>query len=104
MWTRRSRAATELVKRADLLRALVEHVFENGLHDQSTNALAEALGTSTRMLIHYFDTLDDLRLEFMQKSGNRFRSEITSVSPESLQEPSSFISTLLDRQVEMDQS
>lgn len=41
-------------RRAQLLDAIVDYVFENGLSDLSLRPLAEAVGTSPRLLLYYF--------------------------------------------------
>ncbi|GAA2331964.1 hypothetical protein SVIO_002690 [Streptomyces violaceusniger] len=42
-------------KRAELLRAIVEHLQEHGVADLSLAPLAQRLGTSKRMLLYYFE-------------------------------------------------
>lgn len=41
-------------RRAQLLDAIVDYVFENGLSDLSLRPLADAVGTSPRVLLYYF--------------------------------------------------
>lgn len=41
-------------RRAELLDAIVEYVFEHGLSDLSLRPLAQAVGTSPRVLLYYF--------------------------------------------------
>ncbi|MFC3960955.1 TetR/AcrR family transcriptional regulator [Nocardia jiangsuensis] len=47
-------------KRETLLRDIRTYISDNGLADLSLRPLAAALGTSDRMLIHYFGTKDNL--------------------------------------------
>ncbi|MEV0354757.1 TetR family transcriptional regulator [Nocardia sp. NPDC050697] len=47
-------------KREALLRDIRAYISDNGLADLSLRPLAAALGTSDRMLIHYFGTKDNL--------------------------------------------
>jgi AcrR family transcriptional regulator len=50
-------------KRADLLAGVVEYIAEHGLGDLSLRPLAAELGTSSRMLIHYFNTKEELLVQ-----------------------------------------
>lgn len=50
-------------KRADLLAGVVEYIAEHGLGDLSLRPLAAELGTSSRMLIHYFTTKEELLVQ-----------------------------------------
>lgn len=56
----------ELARRDQLIEAAVEYVFANGVSDLSLRPLAEALGTSSRMLIYHFETKDKLLVEILQ--------------------------------------
>lgn len=51
------------VKRAELLDAVVRYIAEHGLADLSLRPLAAALGTSSRMLIYYFGTKEELLVQ-----------------------------------------
>ncbi len=51
--------------RALLLEKAVAHVLERGLSDLSLRALAEAIGTSARMLIHHFGSKEALLAEIL---------------------------------------
>lgn len=50
-------------KRADLLAGVVEYIAAHGLGDLSLRPLAAELGTSSRMLIHYFNTKEELLVQ-----------------------------------------
>ena len=50
-------------KRADLLAGVVEYIATHGLGDLSLRPLAVELGTSSRMLIHYFNTKEELLVQ-----------------------------------------
>ncbi|WP_351234662.1 TetR/AcrR family transcriptional regulator [Streptomyces sp. NPDC002133] len=52
--------AADLDKRADLLSRVREYVTRNGLVDLSLRPLAQALGTSDRMLLYYFGSKERL--------------------------------------------
>jgi AcrR family transcriptional regulator len=47
-------------RRQELLEAVVDYLLANGMHDVSLRSLAEAIGTSARMLVYHFDTKQDL--------------------------------------------
>ncbi|MFD6401006.1 TetR/AcrR family transcriptional regulator [Nocardia sp. NPDC060249] len=50
-------------KRADLLAGVVAYIASHGLAELSLRPLAAALGTSSRMLIHYFGTKEELLVQ-----------------------------------------
>jgi len=47
-------------RRADLLDRIADYVAENGLADLSLRPLAEAVGSSPRVLLYYFGSKEDL--------------------------------------------
>lgn len=47
-------------KRAELLAGVIDYIAAHGLTDLSLRPLAAALGTSSRMLIHYFGTKEHM--------------------------------------------
>jgi AcrR family transcriptional regulator len=49
--------------KADLLEQVTNYILENGLQDLSLRPLAEALGTSARMLIYHFGSKEQLVIE-----------------------------------------
>ncbi|MGK8520943.1 TetR/AcrR family transcriptional regulator [Nocardia asteroides] len=51
------------VKRAELLAAVVRYIADHGLADLSLRPLAAELGTSSRMLIYYFTTKEELLVQ-----------------------------------------
>ncbi|WP_280431372.1 TetR/AcrR family transcriptional regulator [Nocardia brasiliensis] len=51
------------VKRAELLAAVVRYIADHGLVDLSLRPLAAELGTSSRMLIYYFATKEELLVQ-----------------------------------------
>jgi AcrR family transcriptional regulator len=51
--------------RAQLLEKAVTYVLEHGLSDLSLRPLAEAIGTSARMLIHHFGSKETLLAEIL---------------------------------------
>lgn len=50
-------------KRAELLAGVVAYIASHGLAELSLRPLAAALGTSSRMLIYYFDTKEELLVQ-----------------------------------------
>ncbi|MEH3140917.1 MAG: TetR/AcrR family transcriptional regulator [Mycobacterium kyogaense] len=55
-------------RRAELLRAVVSHLEERGVADMSLAPMAEALGTSKRMLLYYFGDRGELLAQAMAAS------------------------------------
>jgi AcrR family transcriptional regulator len=55
-WDRRKKPE----RRAELLRGFVDYLIEHGLADLSLTPAARALGTSPRMLLHYFGSKEAL--------------------------------------------
>ena len=47
-------------KRVDLLERIVDYVMANGLSDLSLRPLADAVGTSPRVLLYYFTSKEEL--------------------------------------------
>src|SRR5262245_21914444 len=64
-------AKVESGRRAQLVDAAVDYVFERGASDLSLRPLADALGTSSRMLIYHFGTKDQLLVEILQAARAR---------------------------------
>jgi AcrR family transcriptional regulator len=50
-----------------LLNAVIEHFVADGLADQSLRSIAEAVGTSHRMLLYHFGSKDGLLLEVVRE-------------------------------------
>ncbi|WP_067838015.1 TetR/AcrR family transcriptional regulator [Nocardia lijiangensis] len=50
-------------KRAELLNGVVDYIAAHGLAELSLRPLAAELGTSSRMLIYYFDTKEELLVQ-----------------------------------------
>jgi AcrR family transcriptional regulator len=51
------------VKRAELLASVVQYIADHGLADLSLRPLAAELGTSSRMLIYYFETKEEMLVQ-----------------------------------------
>lgn len=77
-------AATVPGPRERLLAAVVEHVAKNGLADLSLRALADAVGTSHRMLIYHFGSKEGLLAEVVStvEAGQRATLSALAASDE----------------------
>jgi len=62
-----------------LLDRAVDHVAENGMGDLSLRAMAAALGTSHRMLIHHFGSKHGLWVEIVRAVEERQREVLVEV-------------------------
>jgi AcrR family transcriptional regulator len=74
------------VSRADarqqLLDRAIEHVAQAGFSDLSLRSLAAALGTSHRMLIHYFGSKERLWVEIVRAVEQRQRDTLAEILPD----------------------
>jgi AcrR family transcriptional regulator len=68
--------------RQRLLDAAIEHVAESGFSDLSLRALASALGTSHRMLIHHFGSKEGLWVEIVRAVEQRQRDLLGDLLPD----------------------
>lgn len=66
-------------RRDELLEAATDYVLEHGLVGLSLRPLADALGTSDRMLLYHFGTKDDLVTAIMQTSHLRSLAHIAAL-------------------------
>ncbi|HEY6425805.1 MAG TPA: TetR/AcrR family transcriptional regulator [Acidimicrobiales bacterium] len=73
-----------------LLYAVIEHFAADGLADQSLRRIAEAVGSSHRMLLYHFGSKDGLLLEVVRAVEARTRAQFTAagdaVAPERVDE------------------
>ncbi|MFW6598555.1 TetR/AcrR family transcriptional regulator [Propionibacteriaceae bacterium Y2011] len=65
--------------RDEILRATAEHVAAHGVTNQSLRQLAEAIGTSHRMLIYHFGSRDGLLTEVVARFEERQRIRFASL-------------------------
>ena len=72
--------------RERLLAGAIDYVAEHGLADVSLRTLAEALGTSHRMLIHHFGSKEQLWVEIVRTVEARQASQRPLVETEVVQE------------------
>jgi AcrR family transcriptional regulator len=61
----------DVARRRDLLDALVRECAENGVGGRSLRELAEAVGTSHRMLLHHFGSREELLLAVVDEVESR---------------------------------
>jgi AcrR family transcriptional regulator len=73
-----------------LLDSVIEHFAADGLADQSLRRIAEAVGSSHRMLLYHFGSKDGLLLEVVRAVEARTRAQFTAagdaVAPERVDE------------------
>jgi AcrR family transcriptional regulator len=62
--------------RQRLLEAVIEHFTTEGLADQSLRRIAEATGTSHRMLLYHFGSKDGLLLEVAREMETRTQTRL----------------------------
>src|SRR3954447_967280 len=58
-------------RRAELLDALITEFASGGIGDRSLREIAEAVGTSHRMLLHYFGSREEMLLSIAQAVEHR---------------------------------
>lgn len=66
-------------KRAELLAGVVEYIAQYGLGALSLRPLAAALGTSSRMLIHYFGTKEQMLILALEAQRPRIAAWLADV-------------------------
>ena len=65
-----------------LLDAVIEHFSADGLADQSLRRIAEAVGSSHRMLLYHFGSKDGLLLEVVRAVEARTQAEFAAIGAE----------------------
>ena len=65
-----------------LLDAVIEHFSVDGLADQSLRRIAEAVGSSHRMLLYHFGSKDGLLLEVVRAVEARTQAEFAAIGAE----------------------
>jgi AcrR family transcriptional regulator len=83
----RSAAVRGADAKRKLLDRAIEHVGEHGIADLSLRAMAAALGTSHRMLIHHFGSKDGLWVEIVRAVEARQREVLAAVLAGSASQP-----------------
>lgn len=73
---------TRTTPREKLLAAVVGAALADGIADKSLRAIAEAAGTSHRMLIHHFGSREELLVAVIQEVEARQRAALSDVTPD----------------------
>jgi AcrR family transcriptional regulator len=72
----------DLERRRQLLEALIEAFAGGGIGDRSLREIAEAVGTSHRMLLHHFGSRDELLLTIVDEVERRQMSTLSEAGTE----------------------
>jgi AcrR family transcriptional regulator len=80
----------DLERRQELLDAVVKECAARGIGDRSLRDVAAAVGTSHRMLLHYFGSRDELLLAIVEEVERRQRALL----PELPTEPAAAIAAM----------
>jgi AcrR family transcriptional regulator len=70
----------DAARRAELVAATLDDLAEHGLAEFTLRGLAARLGTSARMLVHYFGTREQLLAAVFAEHRRRMLETITSAS------------------------
>jgi len=74
--------APDLVRRQELLDAVVKECAERGIGDRSLRDIGVAVGTSHRMLLHHFGSRDELLLAIVDEVERRQRALLRELPAE----------------------
>ena len=66
-------------RRSELLDALIDAFADGGIGGRSLREVAEAVGTSHRMLLHYFGSRDELLLAIVEEVERRQTAQLESL-------------------------
>lgn len=69
----------EVKRRSELLDELLDNVAAEGIGNRSLRELATSIGTSHRMLLHYFGSRDELLLSIVEEVERRQSSSMTDI-------------------------
>jgi AcrR family transcriptional regulator len=72
----------DLQRRQELLDAVAKEYAARGIGDRSLRDVAAAVGTSHRMLLHYFGSRDELLLAIVEEVERRQRALLTDLPTE----------------------
>ena len=81
-----ARGDTPGAARQRLLSAVVEHFTTDGLADQSLRRIADAIGSSHRMLLYHFGSKDGLLLAVVREVESRTQDRLAALGQDSLGE------------------
>jgi AcrR family transcriptional regulator len=73
-------ARVDLSPKERLLDAVIDHFTTDGLADQSLRRIAEAVGSSHRMLLYHFGSKDGLLLEVVREVEARTQARLAQVA------------------------
>jgi AcrR family transcriptional regulator len=82
---------TVLPAKQRLLDAVVAHFTTEGLADQSLRRMAEAIGTSHRMLLYHFGSKDGLLLAVVREVEARTQDRLAALGEDTLDETDTLI-------------
>jgi AcrR family transcriptional regulator len=69
----------DTARRDDLLEELIEEFADGGIGARSLREVADAVGTSHRMLLHHFGSRDELRLAIVEEIERRQRAVLETL-------------------------
>ncbi|MEZ0350857.1 TetR/AcrR family transcriptional regulator [Mycobacterium sp. pR1184] len=69
----------DLARRRQLLDALIDEFADGGIGDRSLRDIADAVGTSHRMLLHHFGSREDLLLAVVEEVEQRQMSLLSEL-------------------------
>ncbi len=69
----------DLQRRRQLLDALIDEFADGGIGDRSLRDVAQALGTSHRMLLHHFGSREDLLLAVVSEVEHRQMGQLSEI-------------------------
>ena len=80
-----------------LLQAVIEHFASEGLADQSLRRIAEAVGTSHRMLLYHFGSKERLLVEVTRSVEQRQRNALADLGADDALSPADVARRMWDR-------
>ena len=84
-------AASARSPKQRLVDAVIEHFAQDGLADQSLRRIAEAIGTSHRMLLYHFGSKEGLLLEVARAVEARTQAQFAALAEEAGGETDAFV-------------
>jgi AcrR family transcriptional regulator len=84
-------AASDRSPKERLVDAAIEHFARDGLADQSLRRIAEAIGTSHRMLLYHFGSKEGLLLEVVRAVEARTQAQFATLAEEAGGETDTFV-------------
>jgi AcrR family transcriptional regulator len=87
----RAQAASDPSPKERLVDGAIEHFARDGLADQSLRRIAEAIGTSHRMLLYHFGSKEGLLLEVVRAVEARTQAQFAALAEEAGGETDTFV-------------